>query len=88
MTENILNEGDNLEVENQTEDLVEFDKEESEPFEDAPIDELAKIVSYNVANTVEVLKLKVDNQEINMKPEFQRDFVWDINRASLLLTHF
>lgn len=64
---------------------LKFENEESEPIETSPVDELAKIVSYNVANTIEVLKLKVENNEINMKPEFQRDFVWDISRASLFI---
>lgn len=64
---------------------VEFENDEVEPFEDAPIEELTKIISYNVANTIEVLKLKVDNNEINMQPEFQRAFVWDIKRASLFI---
>lgn len=64
---------------------VEFENEEDEEVEESSIEELQKIVSYNVANTVEVLKLKIDNNEINLKPEFQRDFVWDINRASLFI---
>jgi uncharacterized protein with ParB-like and HNH nuclease domain len=70
-------------IEDQTE-LV-FENEEFEPAEESPVSDLAKIVSYNIANTVEVLKLKIDNEEINLKPEFQRDFVWDINRASLFI---
>lgn len=60
---------------------VEFEDEEAEETEESPVSELQKIVSYNVANTIEVLKLKIDNEEIDLKPEFQRDFVWDINRA-------
>jgi uncharacterized protein with ParB-like and HNH nuclease domain len=66
-------------------DNLEFENDELEETEESSIDELQKIVSYNVANTIEVLKLKVDNEEINLKPEFQRDFVWDINRASLFI---
>lgn len=66
-------------------DDLEFENEEIEEVEESSTEELQKIVSYNVANTVEVLKLKVDNDEINLKPEFQRDFVWDINRASLFI---
>lgn len=66
-------------------DDLEFENEEIEDVEESSTEELQKIVSYNVANTVEVLKLKVDNDEINLKPEFQRDFVWDINRASLFI---
>ena len=75
-----------------TENHEEFDSDESqeeheeiEETEESPVEELQKIVSYNVANTIEVLKLKIDNEEISLKPEFQRDFVWDINRASLFI---
>jgi uncharacterized protein with ParB-like and HNH nuclease domain len=71
-------------TENITDDL-EFEDDEVEEIEESPVVDLAKIISYNVANTVEVLKFKIDNNEINLKPEFQRDFVWDINRASLFI---
>jgi len=64
---------------------LKFDSEEIEPVSESTTDELSKIVSYNIANTVEVLKFKIDNEEIDLKPEFQRDFVWDINRASLFI---
>lgn len=64
---------------------LEFENEENEEVEESPVEDLSKIISYNVANTVEVLKFKIDNNEINLKPEFQRDFVWDINRASLFI---
>lgn len=66
-------------------DDIEFDNEETEDIEESSVIDLSKIFSYNVANTVEVLKLKIDNDEIVLKPEFQRDFVWDINRASLFI---
>ncbi len=66
-------------------DDIEFENEEFEEIQESSPDELGKIVSYNVANTVEVLKFKIDNDEIELKPEFQRDFVWDINRASLFI---
>jgi len=66
------------------EELV-FENEEFEPISESTTDELSKIISYNIANTVEVLKFKIDNEEIDLKPEFQRDFVWDINRASLFI---
>lgn len=64
---------------------IEFENEELEETEESPVADLQKIVSYNVANTIEVLMLKIENDEINLKPEFQRDFVWDINRASLFI---
>lgn len=66
-------------------DNLEFENEETEEVSESTPDELSKIVSYNIANTVEVLKFKIDNEEIDLKPEFQRDFVWDINRASLFI---
>jgi uncharacterized protein with ParB-like and HNH nuclease domain len=72
------------EIKNTTED-IEFYNEETEETEESSVAELQKIVSYNVANTVEVIKFKIDNGEINLKPEFQRDFVWDISRASLFV---
>lgn len=64
---------------------LEFEKEDVEEVEESSVEELQKIISYNVANTLEVLNLKIDNGEINLKPEFQRDFVWDINKASLFI---
>jgi uncharacterized protein with ParB-like and HNH nuclease domain len=64
---------------------IKFEEEETEIIEESSVEDLQKIVSYNVANTVEVLKIKIDEGEINLKPEFQRDFVWDINRASLFI---
>jgi uncharacterized protein with ParB-like and HNH nuclease domain len=74
-------------MENEIQNIEElhFENDEFEEVEESSIEELQKIISYNVANTVEVLKLKVDNEEINLKPEFQRDFVWDMNRASLFI---
>jgi uncharacterized protein with ParB-like and HNH nuclease domain len=57
---------------------------ENEPLrEEMPVTN--NILSYNVSNTVEILIQKITNDEINLKPEFQRDFVWDINRASLFI---
>lgn len=64
---------------------IEFESEENEEVSESSPEELSKIVSYNIANTIEVLKFKIDNNEIDLKPEFQRDFVWDINRASLFI---
>jgi len=58
------------------------EKEEITP---SPQEPYNKIVSYNVSNSVEVLISKIENDEINLRPEFQRDFVWDINRASLFI---
>ena len=64
---------------------LEFENEEIEEVQESSTADLSKIVSYNISNTIEVLKFKIDNREIDLQPEFQRDFVWDINRASLFI---
>jgi hypothetical protein len=64
---------------------IEFENDEIEEVEESSIEDLSRIVSYNVSNTVEVLKFKIDEEEIDLKPEFQRDFVWDMTRASLFI---
>lgn len=48
------------------------------------LSELSKIVSYNISNTVSVLNLQINEKEIDLSPEFQRDFVWDIKRQVFL----
>jgi uncharacterized protein with ParB-like and HNH nuclease domain len=64
---------------------IEFENEELEEVEESSIKDLSRIVSYNIANTIEVLIFKIENGEIDLQPEFQRDFVWDIYRASLFI---
>lgn len=64
---------------------LKFENDEFEEIHESSTNQLSKIVSYNIANTIEVLKFKIDNGEIDLKPEFQRDFVWDINKASLFI---
>ncbi len=70
---------------NENDTIIQFDETDSEPINEASPEELSKIISYNVANSAEVLISKIDNDEVNLKPEFQRDFVWDINRSSLFI---
>lgn len=70
------------EIDNQD---LKFEYDETEEVEESSNEVLSRIVSYNVANTVEVLNFKIEGEEIDLKPEFQRDFVWDINRASLFI---
>ena len=72
-------------MENTENTELEFDNEELEEIPESSAEVLSRIVSYNIANTIEVLKFKIDNREIDLQPEFQRDFVWDINRASLFI---
>ncbi|MCY9669053.1 DUF262 domain-containing protein [Paenibacillus alginolyticus] len=49
------------------------------------LSELTKIVSYNISNTVSVLNMQMNEKEIDLSPEFQRQFVWDMKRASLFI---
>jgi hypothetical protein len=74
-----------VEIEQEEKQELEFENEEIEEVAESSTSKLSKIVSYNIANTIEVLKFKIDNNEIDLRPEFQRDFVWDINRASLFI---
>lgn len=72
-------------MDNEQNQELKFENEEIEDIPESSTSDLSKIISYNIANTIEVLKFKIDNGEIDLKPEFQRDFVWDINRASLFI---
>ncbi|WP_411824669.1 DUF262 domain-containing protein [Leptospira sp. 'Mane'] len=58
---------------------------EEEAYISPPVTDKNKIISYNVSNTVEILIQKIDNSEIDLKPEFQRDFVWDKKRSSFFI---
>ncbi|KAF5422031.1 MAG: hypothetical protein C5S45_02940 [Candidatus Methanocomedens sp.] len=44
-----------------------------------------EINSYTVGNSVRTIIDMIDHDIIDLKPEFQRDFVWDIRRASKLI---
>jgi hypothetical protein len=66
-------------------EVIEFENNENEKIAEASPKELQTIVSYNIANTVEVLKNKIDQGEIDLQPDFQREFVWDISKASLFI---
>lgn len=54
---------------------IAFDSEDLEPICESKAEEITKVISYNVANTVEVLIAKIDSNEVNLQPEFQRDVV-------------
>jgi uncharacterized protein with ParB-like and HNH nuclease domain len=43
------------------------------------------ITTYTVGNSVRTIIDMIDQGIINLKPEFQREFVWDIKRASKLI---
>lgn len=44
-----------------------------------------EITSYTVGNSVRTIVNMIDEDIIDLSPEFQRDFVWDIRRASKLI---
>ena len=64
-----------------TSNELKFENEEDED-ELIDISQFDKVSSYNVTYTVETLINKIENDEICLKPEFQRNFVWDIKTAS------
>jgi len=67
------------------ENEVIFVDQEEEKIEESSYKDLQKITSYSVSNPVQTLIQKINDNEINLQPEFQRDFVWDIKRASLFI---
>lgn len=60
------------------------DDSEIEPIAETDTD-FQGINSYTVGNSVRTIKDMIDHDIIDLKPEFQRDFVWDIRRASKLV---
>jgi len=44
-----------------------------------------EITSYTVGNSVRTIVNMIEEEIIDLSPEFQRDFVWDIRRASKLI---
>lgn len=64
----------------------DFDELKEEEEYHPPVTESeSRAISYNISNSVEVLINKINNQEIDLSPEFQRDFVWDRKRASFFI---
>lgn len=64
---------------------LEFeDDSDVEPIAETDTD-FQEITSYTVGNSVRTIIDMINEEIINLKPEFQRDFVWDIRRASKLI---
>jgi uncharacterized protein with ParB-like and HNH nuclease domain len=69
-----------------TEESDELDNlPNEEEYTPPSISESTRIISYNVSNTVEILISKIKNNEIDLQPEFQREFVWDKKRCSFFI---
>lgn len=71
-------------VDTEDTDIKFADDSDKEPIEETDTD-FQGINSYTVGNSVRTIKDMIDQDIINLKPEFQRDFVWDIRRASKLI---
>jgi uncharacterized protein with ParB-like and HNH nuclease domain len=56
-----------------------------ERMELASEDVLSRVVSYNLSYTVSNISDMISHGDINVTPEFQRDFLWDLKKASLFV---
>ncbi|MDY6894094.1 MAG: DUF262 domain-containing protein [Thermotogota bacterium] len=66
-------------------DELKFDDDSDEEIIEEEESDFQEITSYTVGNSVRTIVDMIENDIIDLKPEFQRDFVWDIRRASKLI---
>ena len=66
-------------------DDLKFDDDSDEESIKEEESDFQNITSYTVSNSVRTIVDMIDQDIIDLKPEFQRDFVWDIRRASKLI---
>ena len=66
-------------------DDLKFDDDSDEESIKEDESDFQSITSYTVSNSVRTIIDMIDQDIIDLKPEFQRDFVWDIRRASKLI---
>jgi len=66
-------------------DNFKFDDDSDEESIKENESDFQSITSYTVSNSVRTIIDMIDQDIIDLKPEFQRDFVWDIRRASKLI---
>ena len=62
-----------------------FDSDYEEDFEFSSEDAFAKITSYSISYNIATLIDLIQRQELELEPEFQRNFVWDKRTASLFI---
>jgi len=67
------------------EDNVKFDDDSDKEIIAEEESDFQEIISYAVSNSVRTIINMIDDGTIDLKPEFQRDFVWDMRRASKLI---
>lgn len=63
----------------------ELDNDYEENFEFSSEDAFSKITSYSISYSVATLIDLIQHQELELEPEFQRNFVWDKRTASLFI---
>lgn len=62
-----------------------FDNDYEEDFEFSTEDAFSKITSYSISYNIATLIDLIKRQELELEPEFQRNFVWDKRTASLFI---
>jgi len=72
-------------VDAMTADELKFDDDSDEENIAEEESDFQEITSYTVGNSVRTIVDMIDQDIIDLKPEFQRAFVWDIRRASKLI---
>ncbi|CAD7778022.1 MAG: hypothetical protein KBONHNOK_01081 [Candidatus Methanoperedenaceae archaeon GB50] len=68
-----------------TDNTLEFDDDSDEESITEEESDFQEITSYTVGNSVRTIIDMIDQDIIDLRPEFQRDFVWDMRRASKLI---
>ncbi len=63
----------------------EFDSNYEEDFKFSSEEAFSKISSYSISYSVATLIDLIERQELELEPEFQRNFVWDKRTASLFI---
>ena len=62
-----------------------FDLEYDEPLGLSSEDTFSRINSYSISYSVHSILDLIDHKELELEPEFQRNFVWDKKTASLFI---
>lgn len=68
-----------------SDDDLKFADDSDEEFIQEEESDFQSITSYTVSNSIRTIVDMIEHDIIDLKPEFQRDFVWDIRRASKLI---
>jgi hypothetical protein len=66
-------------------DSFKFDNDYDEGIDISSEDSFSKITSYSISYNVATLLDLIEHQELELEPEFQRNFVWNKQMASLFI---